>query len=596
MTRNHHQTGHSKARPKVASVKQVLSFVRPHWRPFLGAMLALGLASGINLLFPEIIRRLLNSSNMRVLAEHWALIAMALVLLFAIQGVAFYFRAFLFAIVGQRVVAQLRERIFHNIVHRSIQFFDEAKSSDLVSRLGNDTQLLQDAVSIKLSVVIRYALQVLVGLGLMAYLSIGLTLTTLLILPLLVGLSLGLAKKLRHYSKLQQTELAQALTIAQEAFEGIRVVKAFNREQHEEKRFDSTNNRVLGIGADRARISAFFQSFVSFLLNAAIVFVLFLGIHLVDTSRLSFGDLTAFLLYGAIVAVSFSLVAAAFTELLQSMGAADRIIDFLGNPSADASKDIKTLSDKINSIRFDAVSFAYPARPDVQVLRDISFTLARGTTTAIVGPSGAGKTSIIQLLLGFYQPSSGSITLDGTLLSAENTAQFREHVAIVPQDQILFAASIGENVRYGNLSASASEVREACRQANILDFILGLPQQFDTPVGERGVQLSMGQKQRLAIARAILRNPQLLILDEATSALDSENEHQIQEALSRMLVDRTALIIAHRLSTIRRAHQVLVVSNGKVVQAGTHESLSAQPGLYRQLVERQELLSDSHAA
>lgn len=585
------KTANSKSKPSVASVKQILAFVRPHWRPFLGAMVALGIASGINLLFPEILRRLVNDSSLKLLTEHWGLIALGLVALFAIQALAFYYRALLFSIVGQRVVAQLRTEIFDNIVNRNVQFFDNAKSSDLVSRLGNDTQLLQDAVSIKLSVVIRYALQVVVGLGLMAYLSLGLTLTTLLILPLLVGLSLGLAKKLRHFSKLQQTELSQSLTIAQETFEGIRVVKAFNRESHEKKRFDVSNYKVLGIGTQRAKVSAFFQSFVSFLLNAAIVFVLFLGVHLVDTSRLSYGDLTAFLLYGAIVAVSFSLVAAAFTELLQSMGAADRIVDFLG--ARHEAKPPTGLTTPLGDMRFNSVSFAYPARPEIQVLHDISFDLPRGTTTAIVGPSGAGKTSIIQLLLGFYSPTKGNITLNGSILSAENAQQFREHVAIVPQDQVLFATSIGENLRYGKLDASTTELEDACRKANILDFILGLPQQFDTPVGERGVQLSMGQKQRLAIARAILRNPQFLILDEATSALDSENEYQIQEALSKLLKDRTALIIAHRLSTIRRAQQVLVVENGRVVQAGTHESLSAQAGLYRQLVERQELLTDS---
>lgn len=568
-----------------AVLYRTLRLVLPQRGTFVIAMLALAGASGINLAFPQIIKYLLDAGQISFFRAHYASIGLGLVALFAAQAVCFYIRSYCFGIIGQRVVANLRVKIFSSLIHRDISFFDSAKSADLVSRISNDAQLLQDTVSLKLSVLIRYGFQVIVGIGLMATLSLPLTLTILLILPLLVGISIGLGQKLRSLTREQQSLLGKSSAFIQEAFEGIRLVRAFNREDHESERLQSVTNTWTSVGERRSKVSAFFQSFVSFLLNAAVVFVLLLGVYLVETNRLSSGELTAFLLYGAIVAVSFSLVASGYTELVTSLGAAERIFEML---DVQETKDFvgKNEIAKLGAIELTNLHFAYPSRLDSEVLHGVTFNIPAGKVTALVGPSGSGKSTIVQLLLQLYKPGSGQILFDGKPSSDCSPSAIRELIALVPQDQVLFSASLEENLRYARLNATNDELLEACAQAQILDFIKSLPDGLQTLVGERGVQLSTGQRQRIAIARALLRRPELLILDEATSALDVENEYLIQKSIEPLLIGRTALVIAHRLSTIRRADQVVVMEAGRVVQIGSHESLMKESGLYKNLVER----------
>lgn len=572
-------------------LRRLVFFVRPHLGIFTVAMIGLALGSGINLILPEIIRRLVDGPYATYLSDHRFAVGGGLVLLFALQGAGFYLRSYYFGVIGQRVVATLRRQLFESVMFQEVTFFDERRTGDLVSRLHADTQLIQDAVSIRLSILVRYAFQVVVGIVLMVWLSPRLTLAIIFMVPLLVCFSIFLGRKLRRLSRAQQAELGRATTVADETFAAIRVVKAFARETFEMTRYDRVNAEVLGLGIRRTGVSAFFSSFVSFLMNACIVLVLMYGLTIVAQGTLSSGDLIAFLLYGVIVAVSFAFIASTWAEMMQTAGAAERIFEIL---DLTAAKPLPTaapprLIDWRGDVEFESVSFAYPTRPSVTVLEGVSFRLAPGESTALVGPSGSGKSTLVSLLLGFYRPALGRIRCGEHDLAGLSLDELRRRIAIVPQEPQLFATSIAENLRYGKETASLEELRGACAQANILDFVESLPEGFETPVGERGVQLSAGQKQRLVIARAMLKDPILLILDEATSALDSENEYLVQKALSSLLENRTALIIAHRLSTIKNCDHLLVMEKGHIVQTGTHDSLSRGPGLYSQLVARQEL-------
>ncbi|MCB0335482.1 MAG: ABC transporter ATP-binding protein [Bdellovibrionales bacterium] len=578
---------------KKYSFRQLLRLLRPY-QGILGlAMLGLVGGSAINLILPQILRHIINDGYQEYLVERRWQTAAFVVGLFAVQGFCFFTRTFLFGVVAQRVVHQLRANLYEALLKQSISFFDSQRTGELLSRLGSDTQFVQDAISTKLSVSIRYTLQIVVGIVLMAWISLRLTFALLCILPIVIGLSIVLGKRLKRLSATMQDFLARATTIAEENFGEIRVVKAFGQEDRQVHRYGESIRLVLGAGIDRTKLAAFFASFVSFLMNACIFCVLLYGVSLVETSGLSYGDLSAFLLYGLIVAVSFSFVASAYTEFLQALGAIERVLALIEESHSRSQVDHSYTplpSNWDGRIEFSSVSFEYPMRPDYHALNSVSFVAEGGKTTALVGPSGAGKSTIVNLILGFYSPSAGSILIDGeTALNNVDPKARHAKIAFVPQEPSLFALSIEENLRFGAPEASRDQLVEVCKKARIFDFIDSLPNKFETLCGERGVQLSGGQKQRLAIARALLVNPILLILDEATSALDSENESLVQESLKEFSQQGTVIVIAHRLSTIKNAHQVIVLDQGKLVQSGNHQTLQEAPGLYQQLVLRQAL-------
>lgn len=576
-----------------AEFKRLAALALPYWFVLLIAMLALAGGSAINLYLPQVLREILNHPSGNYLSSHLISVGQLLLGLFALQAVCFYLRSYLFGVTGQRIITDLRKKLYQATINQSVPFFDESRVGDLVSRVNSDCAMLQDAVSVKLSVLVRYSLQVIVGTLLMLFISLKLTLLILVALPVLIGASIFLGIRLKRLSKLQQENLGHATTIAEETFSSARLVKAFNRESFESIRFGRSADDVLAAGIKRSKLAAFLASFVSFLMNACIVLIMLFGIKLVTEATLTTGDLTAFLLYGVIVAISFAFLSGAYSDFVQALGAAERIFEIIDSPARELPTNSNlTPVDRANmNLIFKNVSFSYPARPDVVVLDKVSFELPAGGVTALVGPSGSGKSTIVNLILRFYAPDSGSITVGPTDIAELDLQLLREQIAIVPQDPEFFAASIAHNLRYGKQEATLDELIEATKRTNLYDFISTLPDQFDTRVGPRGVQLSGGQKQRLAIARALLKDPSVLLLDEATSALDSENEHLVQLALRDLMKGRTSLVIAHRLSTVQNADQVLVIEHGNIIQTGTHATLSHQPGLYQELVKRQEISS-----
>ena len=563
----------------LSSFGLLLRLVKPYRLLFAVAMVALALGSGVNLLFPEIIRQVLNSPSWNTYTQHPTLLALTLVGLFGFQGICFYIRIYFFGVIGQQVVADLRKKIFSTLLHRPIAEFDQARSGDLVSRLMNDTSLIQDAVSIKLSVLIRYSVQIVIGIIAMVWLSWRLTIAVVISLLVLTSLSILLAKRLRAYSRALQTSLGDASALAEESFSSIRIIRGFKRESYLITRFAGLMDQTLSINTDRTSLSAFFQSFVNFLLNGSLVLVLLYGIFLTTKGTVSVGDLTAFLLYGAIVAVSFAFTTSCVAELAASLGGIERITPYLETNTAAVHLNTERPQDNANAIEFHSVSFTYPTRTEA-ALQQISFVIPKGKQTAIVGVSGSGKSTLVNLILGFYQPSSGQVLVgDGPTV-------------FVPQENRLLNLSVLETIRLGDESITDSDVIKAISEVNMSSTIATLPEGTETVVGESGNLLSGGQKQRLAIARALVRKPKILLLDEATASLDSENESEIQATLKALDSSVTQIVIAHRLSTIREADHVIVLGNGRIIQQGSFSDLSHQEGFFKEYLRMQSLLSE----
>lgn len=575
---------------------RVIRLVTPYrWRFALG-LVALAVGALVTLVLPELAGRALAPTGPLSLFSHPWIVASVVLLAFALQGVSFYFRSLLLNGVGQSVVADLRSELYARYLAQPLEYFDTHRTGDLVSRISSDALLLQDTVSIRLSVILRYSLQVTGGVALMLLKSWQLSMAVLALLPILVGTSVALGRRLRKLSRAQQEALGVATHLAEESLYGMRVVKSFNDEEASLLRFRQANDTGLQLGLARAKLSAFFQSFVSFLMNTAIVAVLLLGAYLYDAGSISMGNLTSFLLYGMMVAVSFAFLVSTVAEIQQSLGAAERVFETLdtGHDHTPAFQG-KPAPITNGEVRFCNVSFTYPTRGDSRVLRDVSFLCPPRKITAIVGPSGAGKSTIISLIMGFYVPNEGNIEIDGLSTRELDLHDLRRKMAYVPQDVQLFSMSIRDNLKVGDRDATDEALLDVCRKVNLLEFVQSLPHGLATDIGTKGVQLSGGQRQRLAVARALLRKPRVLLLDEATSALDSENESVVHDAFAAMSPPCTTIVIAHRLSTIRHADQILVFDHGEVVQQGRHEELFRAEGLYRELVNRQELLNDMRA-
>ncbi len=572
---------------RASSLRKILALARPQWRRLALGTFFLFLASATGLIFPQAIRVIVDES---VTGKNPSLLntaALAMGGIFVIQGVAIALRYYLFQTAGERAVTRLRDQLYRSILSQEIAFFDQRRTGELTSRLSSDTTLLQSAVSANISMGLRNLVQGIGGITLLVATSPRLTLLMLSVVPAVALGAVAYGRKVRKLSREVQDALATSTEVAEESISGIRTVRSFDAEETEMRRYSGAVELSYQLGRKRAMAGASFMGGASFAAYAAATLVLWYGGKLAMNGEMSVGQLVQFLIYSLIVAFSLGAVSDLWAELMKASGAAERVFELIERQPVIATRGGLVPATIEGRVELQGVRFSYPSRPDLRVLDGLSLNLSSGEVVALVGPSGAGKSTIAAMLARMYDPDQGTIRLDGRDLREVDPGWLRRHVGAVSQEPILFSSSIEENIRYGRPDATFAEVEAAAKAANAHEFIARFPEGYRTAVGERGVQLSGGQKQRVAIARAMLKDPKILILDEATSALDAESEHLVQEALERLMKGRTTLIIAHRLSTVIGADRVLVLDRGQVVQAGSHDTLVRQEGLYRKLVERQ---------
>jgi len=566
--------------------ERIRGLARPEWQRLLLGTIALFIGVGISLAVPALVGRLIDglSKGSGPSINQSTLI---LLLLFAMSGLATGLRSYLFTAAGEKIVAQLRSDLYAAVIRREISFFDLRRTGELLNRLSSDTTVLQNTVTVNLSMALRNGLQIIGTLVILMMTSWQLTLVMLAVVPL-VALGVGIyGRSLRKVSLQVQDALAAASEVAEESISAIRTVRIFASEAKEIKRYGDAVDQSYQQAKHRAWLVAMFTGGVSFAGYAAIAAVLWYGGRLLISGNLSFGELTSFILYTFSMAIGIVALSSLWADFAKAAGASERVFELLDDAPQEAITGQQHIADLHGIIVLDGVHFAYPSRPETPVLSGLSMRLEPGKIVALVGPSGGGKSTVAALLSRLYEPKQGSLSLDGIPYAELDPQWLRQQIGVVNQEPTLFADTIAENIRYAKSKATDAEVEAAAKAANAHDFVSAFPEGYQAMVGERGVRLSGGQKQRIAIARALLSDPVILLLDEATSALDAESEHLVQEALERLMAGRTSLVIAHRLSTVKKADQVIVLDAGLALESGTHDELVALNGLYRRLVERQ---------
>jgi ABC-type multidrug transport system fused ATPase/permease subunit len=566
---------------------RLFRFVLPYKIPFGIGMVFLVLSSATTLSFPMLIGEMTrvmegNSSySLNQVTLFFGGILLA-------QGIFSFFRVYFFAQVSERTSADIRREVYQQFVSLPISFFEKRRVGELTSRITSDVSSLQDVLSITLAEFFRQIATLTVGIGVILFLSWKLTLFMLATFPILVGSALIFGKYIRKFAKKAQDKLAEANVIVEETLQSIQVVKAFTNESLEVKRYSGALSEVVEIALKAAGLRGAFISFFIVGMFGGIVAVVWYGGGLVTAGEMQLADLLTFLFYTTFIGGSMGGLGDLYAQLQRSIGASERLVEILDEkPEVDVLAEL-SVNRLQGEVRYEDVAFSYPARLDVEVLKPLSFTIKPGEKIALVGQSGAGKSTIVQLLMQMYPLEKGVIRVDGKVASTYNISELRANMAIVPQEVMLFGGSIYENILYGKPNSTREEVEAAAQKANAWEFIEGFPEKMDTLVGERGVKLSGGQRQRIAIARAILRDPAILILDEATSALDAASERLVQDALDELMKNRTTIIIAHRLATIRHVDRIFVLKDGQIVESGKHDELLAKPdGMYANLVKLQ---------
>lgn len=572
--------------PGLRKLFKLYSYIKPYKFEYgLGLLFLLG-SSSASLIFPKLLGQLVDLGNQGKLSQEINRIALILIAVLVGQSVFSYFRIFLFVRVAEKTLADLRQDTFNHLIRLPMKFFQFRRVGELNSRISSDITLLQDALTSTLAEFLRQIIIIVGGVTLMMITSLKLTLFMLMILPVIMILVVLFGRYIRKLSKQAQKQVADSNVIVEETLQGIQSVKAFTNEFFEMLRYKQKTVDIAQTGIKNGKLRGAFSSFTILGLFGAMVAVIWKGAHLLATGELATGELFSFVIYSMFIGGTIGGMADVFARVQKFIGATEDLLEIFNEP-VEAVEEIALLPPGQvlhGNIRFDKLSFYYPTRTELHVLKEISVTIKPDSLVALVGPSGAGKSTFVSLLLRLYEPTEGHILFDERDNQAIPISALRSQMAIVPQDIFLFGGTIRENIAYGKTGASEEMIIEAARKANAWDFISQFPEGLDTLVGERGTQLSGGQRQRIAIARAVLKDPKILILDEATSSLDSESERLVQDALEKLMKGRTSIVIAHRLSTIRQADNILVLNNGQIIEQGTHEQLLlVEDGLYRNL-------------
>lgn len=563
-------------------------FIRPYKGLMCAALIALVLTACISLILPVAVRRVVDgfqNAGVMLLDKYFG----AALLIAGALALGTGMRYYLVTRLGERVVADIRKSVFDRMIRMSPAFYEKIMTGEVLSRITTDTTLILSVIGSSISVALRNALIMIGGLILMLFTSAKLTGLVLLIVPVVIVPIVVLGRRLRKLSRENQEWIASSSGTASEALLSAQTVQAFTGERQQTERFDTVTEKSFTSAHTRIKTRAVMTVIVIALIFSGVVGVLWIGARDVRTGSMTIGELVQFVIYAIMVAGASGALSEIWGELQRAAGATERLVELLSSedPVEDPAEPKPYPLPAKGAISFKDVRFFYPSRPTSPALDGVSFDVKPGETVALVGPSGAGKSTIIQLLQRFYDPQAGVISIDGMPVSDMARADFRRHIALVPQDPVIFAASAADNIRFGRPDAPMEEVIAAAKAAAADEFLSKLPEGYESYVGERGIMLSGGQKQRVAIARAILRDAPILLLDEATSALDSESERAVQAAVEDMARTRTTLIIAHRLATVKKADRILVFEEGKIVATGTHDTLIAEDGLYARLAKLQ---------
>lgn len=571
----------------VEKTLKIFRFILPYRKTFFVGILFLCLSLTTNILFPKLIGEIVAviEGGSKYTINQVVLVLIGILIL---QSLFSFGRIYFFSIVSEKGMADIRQTLYSKIVSLPVSFFEQRRVGELMSRITADVQSLQDVLAFTLAELFRSVMTVVVGIIIICFISWKLTIFMLATFPVAIVVAMVFGRYIRKLSKQAQDELATANVIVEETLQSINVVKAFTNEALEASRYGNALAKVVSAALKAGRFRGGFVSFIIFALFGGIVGVVWYGATLVQGGEMPFSELMTFIFYTMFIGGSIGGLGDMYAQIQKTLGASERLLEILDEKSEVEIKPLAAVVPIEGHISFQNVGFSYPTRPDMAVLKDISLDVSAGRKIALVGYSGAGKSTIVQLLMRYYHPQTGRILVDGQDIQLSDITAYRQNIAVVPQEVMLFGGSIRENIAYGKPTATAQEIDEAARKANALEFINSFPEKMETLVGERGVKLSGGQRQRIAIARAILKDPKILILDEATSSLDAKSEKLVQEALDGLMQNRTTLIIAHRLATVRNVDCIYVIKDGTILEAGTHEELVMnENGLYAGLIKLQ---------